>query len=327
MNRLGCRHLHGLITGVIFSVTGKVFYGDGDPDPLTLPGFLQIEGKMVNDLVNATKDARDKAYRLIYQAADENADLIKKDSTGSFWIAVAFILAEYSRSTLDEVTPMTLDYQNKIAASSLASIAILLEQEKRSLTDGELSTIKNLSDNGSYFVKKRFNNDLMNSFSESIADFKSGEIDRDEFIGAVSSRITRSESYWPVYAVSALNTARNFAVLSESKRLEYLKAVYWNPLDERTTDFCNLIAGQEVSVSDALAGIENLANAQSMEQVIERSFFVESSDDGFSSDRSGQTIEFSDDEILDVLLQYGALAPPFHPYCRTLLLPVTNKTN
>lgn len=301
-----------------------------DPNPLTSAGFHQWEAAFMDDLQNDTAAARDEAAAEVNGLIDRTSPYQSKEAYGMAIILGLIVIFNQLRDRTSPIANSLSKERTRLIAQSAGDNWYLNGiGPSRDLSSLELSTLAALAQNNGFYVS-RFLTDTQIARARTIIGQSFAILGDDPSAVAdvlrvaFEGQIGATRSYWRPYAVSVLNQARSYGSLVQFAWGGVKNFEYYNPQDERTTAFCNAIAGTTISVNVAMDHMERVSKASSIQELERIAPFVKPGSDAGSYvvTRDGEDTEFTEDEITPSLLaDLGCLTPPFHNECRTLIVP------
>jgi hypothetical protein len=160
---------------------------------------------------------------------------------------------------------------------------------------------------------------------------------------ALGDTVVRSDAYWRVVAGSFASHARTFSELGAFDDAGIEQWMFEAVLDDATTDVCRFYHGRTWATADAVAHVDRLMELEDPEDIRRVSPWVKQGrgEDGkeflwvqrgekrvriATIDRSGagsndDVGEFSRGKSSGALLKLGAIFPPLHGLCRSMIVP------
>lgn len=286
-------------------------------DPLAIAGFIALIGLFANELITATQDERSRI-------ANELRDYLKRNRPPRS----EFMIPAYTAGILNYVSQLISGWSSNVLAQTIPITEARLASLYQATTDAwaavnvggfmpgllqsEQRLMQGIITNQNRFVSNAFGPAILNDIQSAI------ESSLENLDVRLGNMIESSASYFPVYASNAMTLTRGIAATNQFVRGGFQQAEYSNPLDERTTDFCWMIAGKRFNLYDAQAQAQRMASSSSMDEFRRSAPYVTRTSEGF--ELNGITLNA--ENAASVLADSDALLPPFHPRCRTLIIPV-----
>jgi len=286
-------------------------------DPLAIAGFIALIGLFANDLITQTQDERSRLANEMRDYLNRNrpprSEFMIPGYIASVMTFVNQLLSGWSSSVLATTIPITeARLLSLYQATTDAWAAVNVGNFMPGLLQSEQRLMQGIITNQNRFVSNAFGPVILRDIESAI------ESSLDNLPVRIGNMIESSASYFPVYASNAMTLTRGIAATNQFIRAGYQQAEYSNPLDERTTDFCWMIAGKRFNLYDAQAQAQRIASSSSMDEFRQSAPYVTRVDDGFEFNG----IALNAENVESVLADSGALLPPFHARCRTLIIPV-----
>lgn len=312
--------------------------------------LVQRENDPLDDLIKAQlAKERELLQRIVLALAAAKATLgaaLKKAAT-SLSLSSAInrfrsgrMLGKAWRDYSDEVTaaapPVLVDGQSEFADSSLkglkrwkgikeqfASTAIFTEAEREAIMRHHALYLRK---HFSITEAQRAKSALNEAYSLYRSEQDQAIRDRlmaDHVWNKMQARMNLDQSYWRNYVTNSLTTARSYAYLKTYDQMPgvvgyRLIAV----LDSATTPLCRELHNRVFPLEPALERMESMFTATSIEQIQNiRPFIHHGKGNTHYVAQGGLNVPV---DIKDTrsLMRAGAMTPPFHHGCRTIMEPV-----
>lgn len=309
--------LNCCVADAIYLETGMVaIQKNHDADPLSISGFIQWIGEFANDLIEGTAEDRQRIANAVREHVRQNPPP-KDEWENALYVAAILaylfgLISDFQQRTLAVTSALTQERLTSLSQRVIDQWGVNGVGSIRRLNSRETRFIDSLVENENRFVSQAFGPYVLNAAEDILNNFDG------DLIEELGMMIESTASYFPVYASNSMTMARSAASVSQFHSAGYQYAEYVNPMDERTTDFCWMIAGTQFKVSSAMNQAQNLSQASSMSEFKSFAPFVTKQENKFYLNDTELTAE----NVESVLENAGALMPPFHPRCRTLIVPV-----
>lgn len=159
----------------------------------------------------------------------------------------------------------------------------------------------------------------------------------------LGDRVSRDPSYWRVIASSFSGHARTFSQVTSLDDAGIEAWMFEAVLDEATSAVCRLYHGKTWSTETAVSHVEKILDVQDPEEIVEVSPWVRTGRDRSGNEflyvpqgeqkvriatvvrdgvgRRDDVGEFRRVRSADSLAQLGAILPPLHGLCRSMIVP------
>ena len=182
----------------------------------------------------------------------------------------------------------------------------------------DLDSVKMLRDNGKFWIGDVYNKTVRERINTTMGTILEQGLGREEAADMIydtfnaSLGVTRQRS--SIVASSAMTTSRTFSRISAFEQAAVAECEFFNPLDERTSDICEFLAGRVFRV-ESMAGIrDGYLAAEDPDGVREAQPWV-----------NMETVrdivgDAADEAVAGLLAAENIGAPPLHGECRSELI-------
>jgi len=185
----------------------------------------------------------------------------------------------------------------------------------------DTAAVENLSNNTMYWVKEGSVRNVNPRIAQIVQNGLDQGFGRDDLANTLRKELGKQyaveASRWDVVASSALTRARNSARLRQMTTWGVITVNFSNPQDERTSAICNSLAGRQFQTSRLIEVLDSIEGAATPEGAIDAQPW-------YSQTTAGQwkasTSSGRKDVTFDDIVASGAVIPPLHGRCRSLLL-------
>lgn len=328
-------------------------------DPLKDKDFVALVLRLARDLGRRAKPLAQKELKKILAKLNKDWRNLPAAERDKALADIALIITEFSK-TLSPATvaAMGLHTERMIKKTrrnlkrKYRGSNTLLPLINVSFTQADQKLVDAVSDIG-VFVGNRLNSQadrlteqLKRKIKEGVKlGLRSDEIAKDLKALVSDLGIEQDLGYWTVVANNALNTARQYGLMSGFARAGIEKYEWSSVMDERTTPICRYLDGKIFNVSDGLRAFDRIKDLKDQDpravatvlpfvrERVNSAGILEYRVAGRRSSLVVSVIEdargkkdvrgvFEDGMDIEALVSNGLLLPPIHHLCRSTVLPV-----